>query len=122
MVWLLDPADVCYKVRFIWSSSAEHGTPSGLNARHRGVAKRTSCSAFPIISGYLEKRHVSAADVASITINHNSTVVVWVETNSNSRFGDNRGFDVVTALRVDDRRVLLRFPAAVEDSSLLPKV
>ena len=111
-----------YKVNFVWSSSAEHGTPSGLNVRHRGVAKRTSCSAFPIISGYLEKRHVSAADVASITINPNSTVVVWVATSSSSRFGNKRGFDVATALRVDDRGVVLRFPAAVEDSSLLPNV
>jgi len=53
----------------------QNGTPSGRNVRQRGVAKRTSCSAFPITSGYLEKRHVSAADVASITINPNSTVV-----------------------------------------------
>jgi hypothetical protein len=100
---------VCYKVNFIWSNSAEHGTPSGRNVRHRGVAKRTSCSAFPIISGDLEKRHVSAADVASITINPNSTVVVWVETSGNSRFGNKMGFDVVTALRLDDGGVVLRF-------------
>jgi len=93
---------VCYKVNFIWSNSAEHGTPSRLNVRHRGVAKRTSCSAFPIISGDLETRHVSAADVAFITINPNSTVVVWVETSGNSRFGNKKGFDVVTALRLDD--------------------
>jgi len=99
-----------------------NGTPSGRNVCHRGVATRTSCSAFPITSGYLEKRHVSAADVAPITINPNSTVVAWVGTSSNSRFSDQRGFDVVTALGVDDRGVVLRFPAAVEESSFLPNV
>jgi hypothetical protein len=31
----------------------------------------------------LSGRHVSAADVTSIIINPNSTVIVWVETSSN---------------------------------------
>ena len=58
--------------------------------RHRCVAKRTSCSAFPITSSYLEKGHVSAPDFASFVIDSNSRV----ETSCNRAglyFGDKRG-------------------------------
>ena len=79
-----------------------------------------------VTGALLSGRRVSAADFTSIIINPNSTVTVWVETSSN-RSGlyfiwRQKGFDVMTALRVDDRGVVLRFPAAVGDSSLLPNM